>query len=432
MRRPLSRRAMLKAGLGASALSLFPFLDEAKAETAPRRLLLFYTPHGTIWDQWRPTGSETNFTLSPILAPLASHKSRLAIVDGIRLETGTSYYVPHTYTMPLLWTGSPIDTNASDFCRPDHGVCFGWNTGVSVDQFIAGQLQEQTPYNTLELGFGCGGLHPATRMIYSGPAMPRSPLDSPNAAFDALFGAIDPNIEQAQKDAVRRSSVLDTVLADFNGRRAVLSPEDKARLDAHADALRELELSLTATGCEAPLEPMGVDAQNGIDHQSRLLAAALGCGLSRVASFQLRIADNDNTLYPWVGLETGGHHTSTHDSSPASQAVLTALYTWYAERFAYLLDQLANTPDVDGRSVLDNTLVIWGSELGIGWTHDISNVPFVFAGATDLLAGGRYLSGSVIQQGRMLVSACHAMGLTEVQSYGSLDTGAGPIPGLFV
>ena len=82
--------------------------------------------------------------------------------------------------------------------------------------------------------------------------------------------------------------------------------------------------------------------------------------------------------------------------------------------------------------MLDNTLVIWGSELGVGWTHDISNVPFIFAGATDVLNAGRYMFGNTIAHGRMLVSACHAMGLTEVPSYGSLDTGTGPIPGLFL
>ena len=431
--RRVSRRNMLKAGLGAGALSLFPWVDHAaNAAPVPMRLLLYFTPHGTVWDQWRPTGGETNFTMSPILSPLERHRERIAIVDGIRFDVGTSYYVPHTYTMPLLWTGSPIDTTSDEFCRTDHMVCFGWNTGVSVDQYIASQLTTApTPYNTIELGYGCGGLHPATRMIYSAPAMPRTPLDNPQQAFQTLFGAINPDIEQAQKDAARRASVLDNVLEDFNHRRATLSSKDQLRLDAHADAIRELEVSLTAV-CEPPTEPTDVTNENAIDHQSDLIAAALGCGLSRVASFQLRIADNDNTLYPWVGLDTGGHHTTTHDSGAAAQTTLTDLYRWYSERFAYLLDRLAATPDADGRSVLDNTLVIWGSELGIGWTHDIDNVPFIFAGATDLLNANRYMSGSVIQHGRMLVSACHAMGLTDVEQYGSLDTGTGPISGLFI
>ncbi|MBC8069173.1 MAG: DUF1552 domain-containing protein [Deltaproteobacteria bacterium] len=432
MRPRLSRRWFMGGGAAAgSALALFPWL-QAKAAPAAPRILLFFTPHGTVWDQWRPTGGETDFTLSPILEPLASHRERMVIVDGVELKVGTEYYIPHTYTMPLLWTGSPIDTSTAEFCREDHGQCFGWNTGVSVDQFIASQLEgTTTPYSSIELGLGCGGLHPATRMIYTGPAMPRSPLDSPELAFSTLFGSVDPNELQAEKDARRRKSVLDRVVADFGERRAQLSAGDKARLDAHSDSIRELELTLTAV-CDAPAAPVDVDSETAIDRQSDLLAAALGCGLSRVASMQVRYADNDSTLYPWVGLDALGHHTMSHDALPAAQSTLAQLYRWYSERFAYLLDQLAATPDADGRSVLDNTLVIWGSELGSAYDHDIGNVPFVFAGATDLLRGGRYLSGGTIEHGRVLVSACHAMGLTDVMQYGSLDTGMGPLPGLFV
>jgi hypothetical protein len=424
----ITRRRLLTTG--GAAIALFPWLDAAAAPT-PMRLLLVFTPHGTVWDQWRPSGGETDFTLSYILEPLAAHRNRMVIVDGVRLESGTSYYIPHTYTMPLLWTGSPIDTTTSLFCREDHNQCFGWNTGVSVDQHIASQLGgATTAYSSIELGVGCGGLHPATRMIYSAPGMPRSPLDSPESAFATLFGTVDPNQEQAEKDARRRGSVLDTVLGDFNSRRGELSAGDKTRLDAHASSIRDLELALTAV-CTPPDAPIGVNSETAMDRQSDLMAAALGCGLTRVASFQLRIADNDNTLYPWVGLDTGGHHTLSHDSSAPAQQILATLYRWYSARIAYLLDRLAATPDSDGRSVLDNTLVIWGSELGQAWDHAIDKVPFIFAGATDILRAGRYLSGSVISHGRVLVSACHAMGLPD-QEYGSLDTGAGPVPGLFL
>ncbi|UQA56874.1 DUF1552 domain-containing protein [Polyangium aurulentum] len=433
-----SRRSFLRAGLAGgalvatgSAITLFPWL-QAAAAPAPKRLLLFFTPHGTVWDQWRPGGGESDFTFSPILEPLAGHRERLVIVDGIEIKTGTEYYIPHTYTMPVLWTGSPIDTATKEFCREDHMQCFGWNTGVSVDQFIASKLTgTPTPFSTIELGLGCGGLHPATRMIYTGPGKPRSPIDNPEAAFSTLFGAVNPDLQQAERDAKRRKSVLDSVLDDFGSRRAKLSQNEKLRLDAHADSIRELELSLTAA-CAAPPAPVDVNSETSIDRQSDLLATALGCGLTRIASFQVRIADNDNTLYPWVGLDAGGHHTLSHDSGPAAQGKLAQLYRWYSQRFAYLLDKLAATPDVDGRSVLDNTLVIWGSELGQAWNHDIENVPFVFAGAKDLLRGGRYLKGSAIAHNRMLVSACHAMGLTDVETYGTLDTGTGPLPGLFL
>jgi hypothetical protein len=427
------RSFMRKAALAGGALALFPWLKErASAGAPPPRLLLWYTPHGTIWDQWRPTGGETGFAFAPILAPLERHRDRLVIVDGIAIDNGTEYYIPHTYTMPVLWTGSPIDTTASGFCREDHGGrCFGWGTGVSIDQTIATRLADPSPYPTVELGYQCGGLHPATRMIYSAPGTPKTPIDDPGRAFDTLFGMVDPDVEAAARLAVRRRSVLDVVRADFNSRRGRLSATDRVRLDAHAQSLLDLERTLVPSGvaCTRPTRPIDVSAETAMDRQSDLIAAMFGCGLTRIASFQHRIADNDNSLYPWAGLAEGGHHTLTHDSGAAG--TLASVYRWYSERFAYLLDRLAATPDVDGTTVLDNTLIVWGSELGIGWTHDISNVPFIFAGgAAGRLRGGRYLRVSGLWSNRVLVTAAHAMGLTDIDEYGSLDRGSGPVPGV--
>jgi hypothetical protein len=437
LRQAATRRTFLKLGLAGGAAALFPWLRADRAQAAGERvpkLLLFFTPHGTVWDQWRPSGGERDYTFSPILQPLSAHRDHITIVDGIEIVSGTDYYIPHTYTMPELWTGSPIDTSASMFCREDHGGrCFGWNTSLSVDQAIAQQLNDARPYATIELGYACGGLHPAARMIYSAPGQPKSPIDDPTRAFDTLFGSVNPDAQAAARDALRRRSVLDTVTADLGAHQAKLSSADQARLDAHASALRELERALVPSDvvCTQPDRPAGVDSQSAIDLQSDLAVAALGCGLTRIASVQTRIADNDNSLYPWVGLDTGGHHTLSHDSGPDAQAKLAKVYQWYAGRFAHLLDKLAATPDADGTSLLDNTFVIWGSELGQGWNHDIKNVPFVFAGgAAGAHAGGRYMKVTNTRWNRMLVSTAHAMGMTDVDTFGSLDNDNGPLSGL--
>ncbi|MBL8916246.1 MAG: DUF1552 domain-containing protein [Archangium sp.] len=427
-----SRRALLAGGM---ASALFPWLSWAQVNAPRKKLLLFYTPHGTIWPNWRPTPDGMGgFTLSPILAPLAAHQNRVVLMDGISLPYGTSYYIPHTYTMPALWTGSPIDTASTLFTRTDHMQSFGWGTGVSVDQFIASQLPAgETPYRSIELGTFCGGLHPATRMIYSAPGMVKSPVDVPLTAFNQFFSAPNPDLDAAAKALARRRSVLDTVLDDMNARKAVLTTNDRARLDAHATAVRALETRLQAMtpSCPQPTAPpAGTDPQLTMDRQMDLAAAALGCGLTRVLSLQMRIADNDNSLYPWLGLNTGGHHTFSHDSSTASQATLSQVYTWYSARFAKLLDVLAATPDLAGGSVLDHTLVIWGSELGIGWTHDISNVPFVLAGGPGVVRGNQYLQVTNKTNHRVLVTALHWMGFTPMQSYGALDPGSGPLTGV--
>jgi len=352
----------------------------------------------------------------------------------VNMDNGTDYYIPHTYTMPVLWTGSPIDTASTLFCRDDHDQCFGWGTGTSIDQLIAERLAPTTPHRTVELGYKCNGLHPANRMIYTSAGNTKNPIDDPARAFEQLFGGdIDTGAEEAARLALRRKSVLDTTLLDFNSRRARLSAADRARLDTHADSMRELERTLTATGgvCEKPATPTDITAENAIDRQSDLIAGLFGCGLTRIASFQLRVADNDNSLYPWVGLDEGGHHTLSHENDATTLATLADLYTWYSKRFAYLLDRLEATPDVDGTSVLDNTLVVWGSELGTGWSHNLANVPFLFAGgAASGLRGGRYLKVTNALHNRVLVTALHGMGLTDIQKYGSTDTGSGPLSGV--
>jgi hypothetical protein len=433
----ITRRGFLAGtGAAAGALSLFPWLERgAAAAELPPRVLLFYTPHGTVLDRWRPGGGETDFTFSPILAPLERHRDKLLIIDGLNMVTGTDYYIPHTYTMPVLWTGSPIDTAASSFCRDDHGQCFGWGTGTSIDQLIAQRLAPATPSPTLELGYQCKNLHPANRMIYSSPGNTKAPLDDPAKAFATVFGKLMNTTggDAAARAALRQKSVLDAVLADFGSRRGQLSAADRARLDAHATSVRELERSLASDSpvCTPPLAPANITAETAIDRQSELVAAIFGCGLTRIASFQLRVADNDNSLYPWVGLDEGGHHTLSHENQAEPQAILADLYTWYSARFAYLLDKLAATPDGNGTSVLDNTLVVWGSELGTGWSHGLSNVPFIFAGgASGRLRAGRYLKVTKTQTTRALVTTLHAVGLTDIAKHGSTDDGTGPIPGV--
>src|SRR5690606_31816020 len=259
------RRFLAAAGAAGGALALFPWLGRrVEAQTLPPRLLLVFTPHGPVWSRFRPDEPTGDFTSSPILTPLAAHRDKLVVVDGLHMEVGTEYYVPHTYTMPLLWTGSPIDTASPLFCRDDHDVCFGWGTGTSIDQYIAERLVPETPSRTLELGYRCNGLHPANRMIYSSPGATKNPIDDPELAFEQLFGGeVDPDAEAAARLAFRRKSVLDTVLADFNARRGQLDATDKARLDAHADSLRELEKSLAASGqtCPRPEAPTQVDAE---------------------------------------------------------------------------------------------------------------------------------------------------------------------------
>lgn len=433
------RRAFLQAlgGVGAvtAAASLFPWLRTAAQSagaTAQRKLVLFYTPHGTVWDKWRPSGGETDFKLSYILEPLMAHREKIAIVDGLGIAEPYEHRVPHTYDLPALFTGSPIDTSATDFYRDDHMVSYGWNTGTSIDQTIAGRLAATTPLRTLELGTQCGGSNPASRMIYAGPAQPRQPLDRPSLAWEQVFrDATQPVPDTSQ--LLRRRAILDTVIEDLKSVQPRLGASDKRRLDAHATALSEIEAGLqpVETSCALPTKPGDGNLDVEIDRQGALIAAALACGQTRIASMQVTKGDNDGALYPWVGITSSGHHSVSHDNSDPATALLTELYRWYAERFAQLLTAMAAIPDADGTSLLDNTLVIWGSEIGVGWNHDCTNIPFIVAGGTAHgVRGGRSLRPTGQRHNRLLVTAAHYMGLTDITSYGSTDDGEGPLAGL--
>ncbi len=227
--------------------------------------------------------------------------------------------------------------------------------------------------------------------------------------------------------------------------------------DAHATAVRAIEARLEAEtpDCDQPTAPGSSDGQNRFDQQIDLAAAALGCGLTRVMSLQMRIADVDGSVYPWIGLSggtadnpgtlQGGHHHYTHKGPTEDDAdeKLTQIYAWYSGRFSRLLDTLAATPDLAGGSVLDHTLVLWGSELGIGREHQWRNVPFVMAGGPGVVRGGQYLTfpswtGSNTNPAtsghksnhRLLVTALHWMGFTDLATYGAMDGGSGPLAGV--
>ena len=276
-------------------------------------------------------------------------------------------------------------------------------------------------------------------MIYSAPGVVKNPIDTPEQAFSTLFGGLVPTDPAVVEQKARRKSVLDTVLKDMNSRRAKLSSADKLRLEGHAESVRELEARLISDNttpqpaCNPGTAPSGSTAQTATDDQIRVAVAAMGCGLTNILSLQMRIADTDSSPYPWLGVSEG-HHDLSHGTSSTNRTKLTAIYKWYAERFANLLTGLAATDDPSGGKLLDNTLVIWGTELGDGYSHDHNNTPFILAGGPSVVRGGRYLRLSGQNHHRVLVTALHAMGLTDVSRYGSLDTrgSSGPLSDVLV
>lgn len=428
-----SRRQLLRGFGAAAALSPFLPMLEAQADNeVPKRLVLFFSPNGTIYEKWKPSGSETNFALGPILEPLNPYKSELLILDGLQLTPGH----PHVTPFAGLWTGAPL--LPGPFVGGD-GASTGFADGISVDQTVAQTTKDKTQFGSLEFGVGRANSNDNIRhMIYAESNQPIPAERHPQAMFDRVFGNFDPGQDNAELDRIKaqRKSVIDMVKSDLDTVQSKVGVDDRIKIDAHLNGIREVEKRLTAVTpntCELPPFSVGFDPMAN-DHfpaagklQMDILALALACDRTRVASLQWSRAVS-GTTHTWLGHSTN-HHQLSHDNNRPLQ---TEINIWYAKQFAYLLEALKSRTDVDGSSLLDNTMAVWGNELADGALHSVSPAPFVVAGrAGGYLKPGRFLQfPKDTQHHRLLVSMCHAMGLEETTKYGKLDQGNGPLLGL--
>lgn len=437
----LTRRNLLKGSAAALLASPLVPLLEASGQVAslPKRLLLFFTPHGTIYDQWKPTGADTSFGLSPLLQPLAAHRSKLVVIDGMRMNG--QYHpncdlAPHPIGMATLWTGSRV--NDIETVVPGGNVPVGvWSTGPSIDQVIAGRLNAGRPFRSLELGVQTSISQAAFRTIYSGPRTALNPSTDPAAVYRSLFSTVDADATRLAKIRFDKQSMIDVNKAEVDSLLRQASAHDRPKLDAHLTALRDLERQLAQMTpiCQSPSAPAAID-QGAVgnrpelfDQHASLIAGAFACDLTRVASLQFSNG-HDNVPYPWLGYGGAHHDNLTHDEGPAAnRAIRIQICNWYSQKFAVLLDKLNAVREGPG-TMLDNTLVVWGTEVATG-AHTFTNVPFVVAGGgAKGVRTGRLLQAGGAFHHRLLVSIAQYMGLTDVTKFGDLDAGTGGLPGL--
>ncbi len=423
------RRSLLKS-LGAS-VALTPFLPllESRAEDAatPRRMVVFFSSNGTVGDAWDPT---PGLALGTILSPLEAYKERLLFINGLRMECahhGTAQ--AHAPGMNGCLTGSLAIPSGSGGEAIEHGLA----DGISVDQLIAGRSDGQK-FGSLELGVmdhaqGGGALG---HLSFAGPSQPVLSDPDPRSVYGRVFRDFDPGggsnaaFEQLRAD---RKSVIDVVRGDLRRLEGQLGAGERQKMEAHLQAIRDIETALDVGGgpslnpaCEQPNRPAGLDSANPRNMpdvaraQIDLLAMTLACDLSRVVT--IRMGEGGSLLtYDWLG-HTTDHHTHAHNQeSPQGRQALIEINTWMAEQFAYLLDTLDAIPEGNG-SLLDHTVVLWVNELGDG-THSNDPMRMVMTGGGYFRTGRLLeLSSNATDYNDMLVSLCHAMGATDVETFG--------------
>lgn len=431
-----NRRQFLKQlGLASAALpfvsNLNSFAAPADSKVRKQRLVVMFSPNGTVpWDFW-PEKEGTDFDLKPILQPMAEFKDRMLILKGVcdKLQGDGDR---HMRGMGCMLTGIELFPGN---IQGGSDTPAGWASGISLDQELRNVLQAnpetRTRFGSLEFGVMVPDRADTwTRMSYAGANKPVAPIDDPYQMFKKLYGQM--------KDQEHLASVLDDVQDDLAKLSRIISKEDRALLEEHAQFVRSMEQQLkdsknrTQNHVVPKLEP-GIKEENDnipqiTKMQMDLLVNSFVNDFSRVATFQITNSVGQPKM-SWLGIDES-HHTLSHepDSNKEAHEKLTKINTWYCEQLAYLTKRLAETPEPGGNgSLLDNTLVLWSNELGQGNNHTLNDIPWVMVGGGTDFNMGRSLRFRNVPHNRMLMSIAHGFG-HHVESFGKKEfCGDGPL-----
>jgi len=426
---PIHRREFLRrAGLSAAVLPFItglPSLALAAPARPRQRLIVVFTPNGTIPSEFWPDATGRDFALKRILQPLAPHRERLLTLQGIsnRIRGDGD---GHMRGMSCLLTAIEL---LPGNIMGGSGQPAGWASGISIDQEIRNFFQSRentrTRFGSLEFGVGVQDrADPWTRMSYAGSGKPVAPISDPYQMYEKLYGRT--------KDRESLRSVLDPLRGELSRVRGLVSAEDRRMLEEHETLVRQLERELAdGTGAELRHAPpqlergIAADQNDQVPRLSRmqidLLVNSLANDMARVGTLQYTKSVGGARMN-WLGI-TDGHHGLSHepDSDAAAQEKLIKINEWFAGEVRYLADRLAATPEPGGGgSMLDHTLIVWTNELGKGNSHTLDNIPFVLLGGGFGFGMGRALKFDKVPHNRLHLALAHAVG-HRIETFGKAD-----------
>ena len=446
-RKHLSRRTVLR---GAGVALALPILDSmVPALTAqirtpvgkPRvRLACLEMVHGSAGatrfgaerNMWSPAAAGRDFDLSPTsLTPLQPYRDYLTIVSntGCRnAEAFTDNEVggDHNRSSAAYLTQSkPKQTLGSDIY-----------SGISMDQVYARRFGQDSPVPSIQLAIesdDTGGCHYGYACVYMGPiswasaTQPLPMIRDPRAVFDQLFGVGGTPAERAARRRTDRS-ILDWIGREVARLKGDLGPTDRGRLDQYLDDVREVERRIqrveehNATGASGllPLAPIGVpdSFHEHVQIMFDLQALAFMSDVTRVSSFKLS-RDATGRVYPESGVRTAFHAASHHGEDENQILDFGRINTYHVSMIPYFLEKLKNAPDGDG-SLLDNTVLVYGSPMGDSNLHNHRRCPLFLAGH-----GGGQLKGNLhvtapdgTPMANVFLTLLHRLGVDNMESFG--------------
>jgi hypothetical protein len=431
-----------------------PTARAAASVKAPVRMGFIFMPNGVRQDRWTPEGQGRDFKLSPILQPIERHRGDINILTNLgheNCEGGDGHYAKTANWL----TGTEIAKTTGKDLR----------CGVSVDQTFAKEVGHQTRFPSLELGtepiFTGVDFNVNYTMLYGShiawrtPTSPLPPEINPRFVFDRLFRE---DAAQRRASALENRSVLDLVLKDASTLRSTVGREDQQKLDEYLESIRSVEMRIDADIARVAsgenLDPAmqgeirtlddrikkAMEANKAdpggrlrLDHTEHsrlmmdLITLAFWSDSTRASTFMFGWAVSGKNFSFLPGVTQSHHELSHHENHQDKLDQYERINTWHVDQFAYMLDRMKSIKEGEG-TLLDNSLIMFGSSLRDGNSHSPHNLPLILAGK----GGGAISTGKHVVNGKdtpmcnLFLSMLHAGGV-KADRFGD---STGPLQGL--
>jgi hypothetical protein len=415
----ISRRSLLRGAGTALALPLLdamipPFARAAAVQAAsPMRMAFLYVPNGIVMEEWTPkTGDGVGEwalpeTMPRITSALAPYRNDVSILSGLDCNAGRA-----------LGDG-PGDHGRAGAAyltatHPKKSAGKDVHTGISVDQVAARKMSGVTRFASLELGCeegvqggNCDNGYSCTysnTLAWKTPTTPLPPEVRPRAVFERLFGSLDLGTDpvRRRRQELYEKSILDGVLDDARKLQASLGGADKSKLDEYLSSVREIETRIQAVERNAASAPVNVDypaPSPGVpadfgEHarlMTDLLVLAFQTDVTRIATVLFSIEQSPRAYGAEIGLPEGHHGLTHHSGDREKIEKVTQINCYHIKSLVYALDRLKSVKEGDG-TLLDHSMIVYGSGISDGNRHDHANLPTVLAGrANGTLKPGRHI-----------------------------------------
>ena len=397
---------------------------------APLRSAFLFFPNGAIPNAFWPESTGTDYAMSRTLAPLADCREKFQVVkglDNVSANAGRDGGGDHARGNGTFLTSVRLNKSSTDI-----------RAGISIDQVIANRIGHLTRFPSIELASdprrqstGCDSGYSCAyqfNISWKSESTPMATENNPRLVFERLFGTGSPSerVNNLKRRREEQRSVLDYVLGNARSMRKRLGVQDQHKLDEYLSGVRSLESQIERAEKLGDPDVSEVETPAGIptSHEEyvevmfQLMALAFQTDSTRVASLMMG-HDGDNRSFDFIDISEGHHDLTHHQNREDRIRKVEQIDLWYAEQFAKFIKRLDSIEDVDGNSVLHNSMVVIGSGNADGNRHTHTDLPLLLAGA----AGGQFTPGRFVDHGgvplaNLYLKMTETLGIDDVSRFG--------------